>query len=187
MDLRDKKRERLLGSCARTKSTGIFDFCPASTDNYNRMPKLKLQTALGMLFLIAVLITIVSAVRKGAFVDHSLIRPELLRPPREYTTFEREFVFSYRGHDYKVKPLRNYELYGLVVSHNDINAISDIVHDDKSVDTRDVAVIWGDNLRSNDFQKVKYNNTATWVHWRCPRGVIFDPECISNNHLITDN
>jgi hypothetical protein len=61
------------------------------------------------------------------------------------------------------------------------------VKNDESLDTRDIAVIWGDNLRSNDFHKVEYNNSDTRVHWQHPRGVTFDDQCISNNHLITDN
>jgi len=140
-----------------------------------------------MLFLTAVLITILSAVKKGTFVDHTQILPELLHPPREYRTFTREFFFSYKGSEYKVEPLKNYELYGLVVSQNDLSSLLDVVQGEGFVDSRDVAVIWGENLRSNDFRKVKYNNTSTRVHWQHRRGVTFDPECISNNHLITDN
>ena len=151
------------------------------------MPKLRIQTFLGAFFFIVVLITIIAAVKKGAFVDHTRIIPELLRQPRGNSTLEKEFAFSYRNNVYKVIPLSDYEFYGLVVSHNDVNSFTDILRRNKSAGTKDVAVIWGNNLRSNDFHKVEYGNSDTWVDWDCPRGVTFDPKCISNNHLISDN
>lgn len=151
------------------------------------MPKLKLQTALGILFLTAVAITILAGVKKGVFVDHTKILPVLLGVPKEGFTSRGTFELSYKGNNYVVKPLQDYELDGLVVSHNDIDSFMDIVHDSNSLDTKDVAVIWGSNLESNDFHEVEFSNTDTWVHWQYPRGVSFSPRCVANNHLITDS
>ncbi len=50
-----------------------------------------------------------------------------------------------------MRPVADFELWGLVVSHNNPTAFYDIYHDRNSVDTRDLGVIWGENLRSADF------------------------------------
>jgi hypothetical protein len=62
-----------------------------------------------------------------------------------------------------------------------------MLHDDKPEGTKDVAVIWGDNLKTNGFHNVEYANSETWVNWDCSKGFTLDPNCISNYHLITDS
>lgn len=115
------------------------------------------------------------------------LRPELMREPRQRATDRPPFSFVYRGLTYEVQPVASYDLYGLVVSHNDIQGISDIYHDADSVDTKDLCVIWGNNLRTDDYRRAQYESTAhfCWVTW--PGGTQFDLAAMSNNHLVTDD
>jgi hypothetical protein len=80
-----------------------------------------------------------------------------------------------------------YELWGLVVSHNNIHSVADIYHDSTSVDTKDLCVIWGDNLDSDDYRRVDFKSGPWTCYFRYPQGVVFDHDSLGNNHLITDN
>jgi hypothetical protein len=116
------------------------------------------------------------------------IRPELRTTPRQAETGRRNFGFEYRGLAYEVRPVAAYELYGLVVSHNDIHGIADIYHDDDSVDTKDLCVIWGPNLERDDYRRIRFENTPTWCHWSWRSADIrFHDNAIANNHLVTDD
>lgn len=116
------------------------------------------------------------------------VLPELLQEPKQGPTSHARFSFEYRGLGYEVQPVASYELYGMVVSHNDIHGIADAYHDDDSVDTRDLCVIWGPNLEQDDYLRITFENTSTWCHWSWRSDDIrFSPQAISNNHLVTDS
>lgn len=115
------------------------------------------------------------------------ILPELLEEPRQGSTNPERFSFEYRQLAYEVDPVASYELYGLVVSHNDIQGIADIYHDADSVDTKDLCVVWGENLRHDGYRQARYESTPhfCWVEWDA--GTTFDLGAMSNSHLVTDN
>lgn len=115
------------------------------------------------------------------------VNPLLMREPLQGATTRAPFSFGYLGSDYEVLPVASYDLRGLVVTHNDINAFWDIYHDESSVDTRDICVVWGDNLRGDDIRKAKFWSTA-WTCWfEYPPGARINADQLSNNHLITDD
>jgi hypothetical protein len=114
------------------------------------------------------------------------IHSELLQEPAQRATGRAPFGFEYRGLAYEVKPVASYDLYGLVVSHNDIHGIADIYHDDDSVDTKDLCVIWGPNLQDDGYRKASYESTPTWCWVQWGEGVSFDLHAMANNHLVTD-
>lgn len=117
------------------------------------------------------------------------ILSELEQEPQQEENSEEEFIFDYRGTDYLVEPVADYELYGLVVSHNDIHAFSDIYHTDDSVDIKDLCVIWGENVEGESFKKMEFWSEP-WTCWaRRPRerNFFFDMNQLSNNHVLSDN
>lgn len=129
----------------------------------------------------------VTWLRKERFADVRLIRPELMRQPVQTPTHEPPFTFTYRDVSYQAIPLARYELWGLVVSHNDIDSIADTMHDENSVDTKDVCVLWGRNLQRPDFNHLDIHNASFTCFFRYGPGVFFEPRDLSNNHLITDS
>lgn len=137
------------------------------------------------LLLGAVLLTAVAWGQKGSFVDYHRVDPSLLAEPVQAETTREALTFDYRGASYRVRPVADYDIRGLVVSLNDATAFYDIYHDRNSVDTRDLGLIWGPNLQSNDFHDVKFWSVSWSLNWKYRRGVTFDPDAISNNHLIT--
>lgn len=116
------------------------------------------------------------------------ILPELLQAPAQRSVSAPVFNFEYRGVAYDVKPVASYELYGLVVTHNDTTGLGDLTHDENSVDTKDLCVIWGPNLERDDYRSITFESTPTWCHWSWRSDDIrFDAQAIANNHLVTDD
>ncbi len=141
---------------------------------------------LKMTFLAALLVTAVAWWRKGSLDDPAEIVPDLLQQPVQVRTDAPEFSFPYKGRVCLVRPVTTYELWGLVVSHNNIESIADLYHDSTSVDTKDLCVIWGRNLESDDYQRVSFSSGSFTCYYRYPAGVRFSGRAGSNNHLITD-
>ncbi|MGJ8650496.1 MAG: hypothetical protein ACSHX4_09060 [Opitutaceae bacterium] len=145
----------------------------------------KLITRLCYLF---VILGIVAYLRKDRLPDYTAIDPALREQPTQIQSAAPEFQIEYKGKSYRVRPKANYTLTGLIVSQNNPTGIADIYHDSKSLDTKDFCVIWGHNVRSNEFKDVTYWSGA----WTCycqwdDLGLRFWTEELSNNHLITDS
>lgn len=143
------------------------------------------QKALTIAAVAALALTVLAYARKGTFVSHRDIDPRLLNEPAQAETTRAPFSFEYMGEGYEVQPVAEYDIAGLVVSHNDPTSWWDVYHDAASVDTKDLGLIWGPNLRSDDFHRVKFWNVSWTVNWQWPAGVTFHSDAISNNHLVT--
>lgn len=145
----------------------------------------QVQKALTLAAVAALAVTLLAFARKGTLVSHRDVDPRLLAEPAQTETTRAPFSFEYMGETYDVQPVAEYELAGLVVSHNDPTSWWDAYHDETSVDTKDLGLIWGPNLRSDDFHRVEFWNVSWTVNWRYPAGVAFHDAAISNNHLVT--
>ncbi len=120
----------------------------------------------------------------------SEMKPEVLRDPVQIPTSTEPFSFSYHGNLYFVQPQAEYELSALVISQNNINSFFDSYHDSDSVDTRDLCVMWGGNLKSDIYQKISVKNGAWTCYFQAKTAEDwrnFDPFRLSNNHLITND
>jgi hypothetical protein len=146
-----------------------------------------MQRLLKKLLIVALVITPIAWFFKGRLVDREQIRPELSRDPIQEPTVAEPFTFVYKGKEARVRPVADYELWGLVVSHNNIKSVADMYHDSPSVDTKDLCVIWGANLQSDDYQRVNFRSGSFTCYYRYPAGVRFRSRAASNNHLIADN
>ena len=111
---------------------------------------------------------------------------DLRREPEQGPTDRAPFEFAYKGKRCFVRPVASYELWGLVVSRNDIQSVSDIYHDATSVDTRDLCVVWGRNVESSDYLDAEFWSGPFTCYLRTAEGVRLDLTAVGNNHLITD-
>lgn len=97
------------------------------------------------------------------------------------------------GERYRINPVYEYRLEGVVVSYHDADAFSDIWHHDKWKDflnVRDLCVIWGDNLHSGVYQDMTFKNDSwtCWAYWPDSQtGSRFVPSQLSNNHILADD
>lgn len=123
--------------------------------------------------------------------DHNLkIDPLVRRNPLQIDAPVGSFLFPYRGHEYVVQPVADYEIAGLVVTHNDISSIMDAYHTSDSVDFRDICLVWGVNVSSNVFRRATFFSMPWSCHVKFNDQNAADSfvyEQISNNHLLTDN
>jgi hypothetical protein len=115
--------------------------------------------------------------------------PRLADEPRQVEVDEAAFTTSYADVDYRVEPLYDYELYGLVVSYRQHDG-GDRLHRwwNDHLNVADVCVAWSDTafaptLRELDFWNgiftcnVKTRDRYAWSQFRMNQ--------LSNNHLIS--
>lgn len=151
------------------------------------MQAYQLRRLIGPLFLAAIALTFIAWLSKGQLVEPAAIDPALLSEPRQEEVHAEQFSFEYKGRACRVEPVAEFELWGLVVSHNNIHSMADIYHDSTSVDTKDLCVLWGANLQSDHYQQVDYKSGPWTCYFRYPPGVTFFHDGLGNNHLITDS
>jgi hypothetical protein len=131
-------------------------------------------------------VVLVYSCQRSTELPHAAgILPPLLEEPVQEPTNERPFEFEHFGKHFSVYPVAEYTLRGIIVSHNDISAFSDIYHTKKSVDFRDICVLWGGNLTDDSFRTYTYWSEPWSCHMRGgAKG--FHLNAISNNHLLSD-
>jgi hypothetical protein len=151
------------------------------------LPLYRIRRWIGPLFLGAICLTASSWFKKGRLVTSAEVATELLQEPVQGATTREPFAFEYKGRQCRVQPVASYDLWGLVVSHNNIESLADMYHDSTSVDTKDLCVVWGSNLESDDFREVEFKSGSWTCYFRYPAGVRFAHHELGNNHLITDD
>jgi len=90
---------------------------------------------------------------------------------------------------YTVKPLFRYELWGLVVSQHRSDSLLDISHRrwNDFLNIKDLCVVWGRNIGSGVFRKMKFWNRDFTCMCEFPdeeSARLFSASHLSNNHLL---
>ncbi|MCB0331046.1 MAG: hypothetical protein KDD70_15350, partial [Bdellovibrionales bacterium] len=122
------------------------------------------------------------------FPETSNIHPALKEAPFQTDTDAKPFLFEYRGTGYYVEPVQDYEISGLVVSHNNISSIADAYHTSSSVDFKDLCVVWGQNAKKDLLDQMTFWSEpwTCWTRADTPNAEgRFFPDELSNNHLLT--
>ncbi len=143
-----------------------------------------------ILYIILIAIFIVSFFQLKKLPNKDKMLPEMMNEPiQASSTVMEDFNFKYRETDYSVKPMADYELWGLVVTINDIKKWYNVYHDKNSVNIKDVCVIWGENLTSNAYRDVHYRSGewTCYTRWYKRLDGPFLGTKLSNNHLLSDN
>lgn len=148
------------------------------------------QRRFSFLFFISFFGAIFSSSFSERLPELSDISPEILSDPIQKPTEREAFSFDYRGKKYSIVPRATYDIRALVVSKNNISSLFDSYHDSDSVDTRDLCVMWGDNVRNTIFREISVSS-GSWtcfVEWKnADEGARFHHDQLSNNHLITND
>lgn len=117
----------------------------------------------------------------------------LLRDPQQGASSASPFATNVNGIKYEIQPVADYELHGVVVSYHDSDDFIDIYHhkDWKDfINIRDICVIWGDNIASEIYRDMLFENTTwtCWAYWsNSDVAARFNRAQLSNNHLLADN
>lgn len=116
-----------------------------------------------------------------------------LKAPLQTATDAPPFTTEVNGQRYRIKPLFDYELEGVVVSYHDSDSFADIWHHGKwqdFINIRDLCVIWGKNVRSGVYQEMDFSNDSwtCWAYWPdAATRTRFSMSQLSNNHLLSDD
>lgn len=118
-------------------------------------------------------------------------RPEVFQEPvQENGSVPAPFDVAQRGFTYTVRPVFDYEIWGMVVSSHYAGSFLDIAHETWKdyLNIKDLCLLWGKNLETDAFRRIKFWNRdfTCFYSWSDPAsGQAFSSSHISNNHLIT--
>lgn len=154
---------------------------------------LLLETLFKWLFIASIFAMAVTYLLKDERPDPDFYDLEQLRAPQQSATDTEPFTTEVNGQRYRVKPLFDYELEGVVVSYHNADSIADIWHHGKwqdFINVRDLCVIWGRNVRNGVYQEMDFSNDSwtCWAYW--PDAATrkrFSMSELSNNHLLSDD
>jgi hypothetical protein len=115
--------------------------------------------------------------------------PRLGDEPRQRPVDERPFTVPYAGVEYRVEPLYDYELYGLVVSYRQHDG-KDSMHrwSNDHLNVADVCVVWSDTAFSPTLRKLDFWNGVFTCNVQTRDSVAwsrFKMDQLANNHLIS--
>lgn len=145
------------------------------------------------LLLCSSLIMVALLFYKDELPDPGFFDEEYIEEPVQLEIERDVFNAEVNGQKYTITPLYGYELQGVVVSYHDADSFLDIWHHKRwqdFINTRDLCVIWGENLTSGVYKDLSFSNDSwtCWVSWKDSQtGNRFKMHDLSNNHLLVDN
>ena len=156
----------------------------------NEKTAVRFGNTLGKCIVISILFAALSFVYKPRIPHHDAMSPEIFQDPVQTET-TRE-IFEYKGDENRifVKPLYEYELWGVVVSYNNYYSLIDIDNTGTQERAKDLCIIWGDNVTNDLADEVYFSSTNFTCSYRYNAETLSQPfrdNQISNNHLISDN
>ena len=132
-----------------------------------------------------------SLVLRHALPAPSELRPELGNEPLQVPTQKPPFDTRVGDITYTVKPMADYEIWGLVVSMHDSDTWWDWIHKawNDELNVVDLCVVFAENVTSGGYVGLDYSSgqfvcyvqthsTEKWQH--------FSMRALSNNHLLAD-
>lgn len=123
----------------------------------------------------------------------SELKTEVLSEPSQIETDLPEFQTTRKEVTYSVKPLFEYDLYGLVVSRHDAETWWDRVHkqSNDNLNVLDLCVVWGKNAQTGAYHGsgITYSSGqwTCYVEIKNMQEQQFDLYSLSNNHLLSDD
>ncbi len=142
-------------------------------------------------YILIIIIFVISLIQIKKLPERSEVMIDMLQSPLQTISSRTDFSFPYRGKTFNVKPVADYELWGLVVSKNNINALFNIYSDKNSVNLKDICVVWGKNIENGIFRDKNISfSSGEWTCYSTWNGGLngtFYPNNLSNNHLLTSD
>ncbi len=144
---------------------------------------------------LSVILFVLSGYYQGVLPLPPQIIEQLYQDPRQTETIHPPFQVKSAGTVYRVTPLFNYELWGLVVSSYDTTSWYECHHKlwGDILNIKDVCVVWGKNITSGAYRTAEFKSGSFTCYsrnpQRCSRGgcPLIEGEYLSNNHLLVGN
>ena len=145
----------------------------------------------GVLMSAGAALLVASLLLQHALPAPAELRPELRNEPLQVPTQAAPFETKVGAITYTVKPMADYEIWGLVVSLHDSDTWWDWIHKawNDELNVVDLCVVFAENVASGGYvgldyssgQFVCYVETRSSEKWRR-----FSMRALSNNHLLAD-
>lgn len=148
---------------------------------------------MAVLFFLSIFSLAAGYAKKDLLPPLSQVDQRLYQEPLQTKTSTESFEREIGDIVYTIKPLYDYELYGMVVTYHDSNAWWDIYHHgiwNDFINVKDICVVWGNNLSSGVYQELEfwsdpwtcYMQSNDWSTYHKYRN-----ENLSNNHLLSES
>jgi hypothetical protein len=145
------------------------------------------QHGIGIALVLLVAAALYLSFRDVVLPDATLVDASIKdSEPVQESTDRAPFTATIGGYTYTLTPKASYDISGLVVSQHRGDALLNLFHEADPGNVKDVCVVWGEVITNGSYRKVRFRSEefTCYYHWS---GVItppFDPEKMSNNHLI---
>ncbi len=120
------------------------------------------------------------------------IAESVTHEPAQTPTMVAPFAVTAGGVEYRIKPVFDYEIDGLIVSEHDSDSWHDIVHADWNdrINVVDLCMVWGVNAAEGAYRRMQFSSGQFVCYWRTR--TLADARAdhvraLSNNHLLTDD
>ncbi len=102
------------------------------------------------------------------------------------------FAAQAGGVDYRIAPVADYDIAGLVVSRHDSTAWYDWIHAafNDHLNVVDVCMVWGANAAEGAYTRMRFSSGQFVCYMESRDPEAFQPQyvrAVSNNHLLTDD
>jgi hypothetical protein len=115
-----------------------------------------------ILFIFFLVLAVFSYFKKGEMPNSEGILNQVKQEPIQINIEKKEFNIKYLDKNYKIIPLADYELWGMVATHNDIRKWYNFYHDKNSVNIKDFCVVWGELVESG-FYELMHFKSGEWT------------------------
>ena len=145
----------------------------------------------------SVLIGALFALAAGFYFDGQLPEPDALAPalraePLQTTVAAAPFAARAGGVDYRIAPVADYDIAGLVVSRHDSSTWWDWIHAAASdhLNVVDLCLVWGANAADGAYRRMSFSSGQFVCYYQYRDAASAAPRylrALSNNHLLTDD
>lgn len=115
---------------------------------------------------------------------------ELDREPRQSAAGDEDIVIEKEGYRAELQEVYEYEIQGLVVEDYISDNWLDVTHEHDPFNTRDLCLVWGDNINDLVLEEIEFSHGEFTCFYQTrdrEAYAAFNPEQLSNNHLIPAN
>ncbi|OGZ27719.1 MAG: hypothetical protein A2365_03695 [Candidatus Nealsonbacteria bacterium RIFOXYB1_FULL_40_15] len=143
-----------------------------------------------IILILSVFLFIFSFFKKNDLPDKNEILNEIYIAPIQSETILEPFCEEKEGYGYDITPRYEYELRGVVVSMYDSENWLDYAHKADPLNTKDLCVLWGDNIKNEVYQQMKFKHGEFTCYPIFKNGIDrnwyqkFSWSYGSNNHLL---
>lgn len=125
-------------------------------------------------------------------IRHPLPKPSevleeiIFEEPIQNGVTSSDITKQFPDYTYNLHPVADYTLKGVVVSQHNTKSFTDISHEFDSINTKDLCLVWGENISNKSYRKVRFSSGDFTCYWRWNKPI--DPPFVnssgSNNHII---